>query len=211
MAPEVVVFDLGKVLVDFDYGIAARKLAPLAKVHADRMQELIEKSPLLVEFETGQATREQFFRNVRDATEFSGDQTKFDSLFADIFSAIDSMIEFQAMLQRAGMQTYIFSNTNDLAVGHIRSRFPFFSNFDGYILSYEHGAMKPERRIYEVVERVTRKRGEAICYIDDRLENVETGRELGWQAIWHRSPEETIATYRSLSAAPAKSNDRPDR
>ena len=38
------------------------------------------------------------------------------------------MIELHAELQRRGHQTYIFSNTNDLAVEHIRRNFPFFKS-----------------------------------------------------------------------------------
>lgn len=197
MTPKAAVFDLGKVLVDFDYGIAAHKLAALSNVSAEKMQRLIESSPLLVEFETGQSTREAFFRQVCEATGFCGDQAKFSSFFADIFSPIEPMIEFHAKLRKAGLPTYIFSNTNDLAVGHIRARFPFFSNFDGYILSYEHGAMKPDRKLYEVVERATGAQGKEICYIDDRLENVETGKAMDWHTIWHRSPDETIASWSS--------------
>jgi len=204
MAPKVVVFDLGKVLVDFDYGIAATNLAALSKMPAAEMQPMLEKSSLLVEFETGAMNRDQFFRRVCDATGFCGDQGEFNLLFADIFSAIQPMVDFHARLRKAGLPTYIFSNTNDLAVTHIRARFPFFSNFDGYIYSFEHGAMKPQRKIYETVERVTGKRGDEICYIDDRLENIETGKAMCWQTIWHKSPEETVATYQSLSAARAK-------
>jgi putative hydrolase of the HAD superfamily len=204
MPPKIVVFDLGKVLVDFDYGIAARNLAALSTLPAEKIQPLIEKSSLLVQFETGRTNRDQFFRQVCEATGFCGDQAKFNTLFADIFSAIEPMIDFHAALRKTGVPTYIFSNTNDLAVQHIRTRFPFFSNFEDYVLSYEHGAMKPDRKIYEVVECATGRRGEEICYIDDRLENVETGKSMGWRTIWHKSPEETIATFRSLAVAPAK-------
>jgi glucose-1-phosphatase len=201
---KAVVFDLGKVLVDFDYGIAARNLALTSKMMAPEIQHIIEKSPLLVQFETGLATRDQFFRRVCEATGFCGDQAGFDLMFADIFSPIEPMIEFHTQLRQAGVPTYIFSNTNDLAIGHIRSRFPFFSTFEDYILSYEHGAMKPDRQLYEVVERVTGRRGADICYIDDRRENIETGKVMGWQALWHKTPEETISRFQALAPTPAR-------
>src|SRR5688500_12710942 len=193
MPAKVVVFDLGKVLVDFDYGIAARGLASLSKLPPQELQPLLEASPLLVEFEHGHSTRDQFFRQVCEATGFGGDQANFNRLFSDIFSPIEAMIEFHSRLRKAGVPTYIFSNTNELAVEHIRSRFPFFSKFDGYILSYEHGAMKPSRGIYEIVERTTGTSGPDICYIDDRLENIETGKAMGWQSIWYKRAQDTIA------------------
>ncbi len=58
------------------------------------------------------------------------------------------MIALHAELRGRGVPTYIFSNTNDLAIEHIRRNFPFFKNFVGYIYSYEIGAMKPDARIY---------------------------------------------------------------
>jgi HAD superfamily hydrolase (TIGR01509 family) len=198
MRPKVVVFDLGKVLVDFDYSIATRKLAELSRVSHAEMGRIIDQSPLLVEFETGAIKTDRFFRAVCDATGFCGDQEQFSALFANIFSPIDPMIELHAELRRADVPTYVFSNTNDIAVRHIRNRFPFFSNFTGYILSYEHGAMKPEARIYQVVEKTTGVNGAEILYLDDRIENIETARHRGWQVIHHQAPEDTIATIRKL-------------
>ena len=108
------------------------------------------------------------------------------------------MIALHAALRARRVPTYIFSNTNDIAVGHIRERFPFFSNFDGYILSYKHGAMKPTAKIYEIVEGLTGQKGPAIVYLDDRAENVAGGLARGWQTILHETPEKTIPTLRQL-------------
>ncbi len=69
------------------------------------------------------------------------------------------MVQLQAALRQRGLPAYIFSNTNELAAEHIRRTFPFYANFDGYILSYQHGAMKPDARLYEVVERESGRRG----------------------------------------------------
>ena len=63
--PKAVVFDLGKVLVDFDYSIAGRRIAARGKMSAAAVQKFIDHSPLLFRFETGQISREQFFAEVR--------------------------------------------------------------------------------------------------------------------------------------------------
>ena len=116
---------------------------------------------------------------------------EFGEFFADIFTAIPPMIEIHAGLRRRGIPTYIFSNTNDLAVEHIRRNFPFFRDFDGYIYSYEVGAMKPEAKIYEVLEKLAGRRGADIVYLDDRPENVAAGAARGWRTILHETPEKT--------------------
>jgi len=183
----VIIFDLGKVLVDFDYSIAARKIAARsAKAPAD-LHAFLGSSPLLVEYESGRITRRQLYEAVRDAVGFAGGLEEFGGYFADIFSEIAAMTELHAALRRRGYRTFIFSNTNDLAIEHVRRSFPFFQHFDGYILSYEIGAVKPHPPIYAAMEALTGRRGADLIYLDDRLENIQAGAARGWRAILHES------------------------
>jgi putative hydrolase of the HAD superfamily len=194
----VIVFDLGKVLVDFDYSIAARKVAARSTKSLANLVSLLSTSPLIVQYETGLVTREEFFGQIRDAVGFQGDLAEFGGYFADIFTEIPPMIALHADLRRRGFKTYIFSNTNDLAIEHIRKNFPFYQDFDGYIYSYEVRAMKPKAKIYEAMENLCGRRGADIIYLDDRLENVEAGAARGWQDFLHESPEKTRAAMEKL-------------
>ena len=131
-----VVFDLGKVLLDFDYGKSSRKFAARSKATPQEVDKLINHSPLLFRYETGLMSQEEFYREVAGTTGFSGSREEFALIFSDIFEPITPMIGLQARLKQCGVPTFIFSNTNDLAVGHIRQKYPFFGGFDGYIFSY---------------------------------------------------------------------------
>jgi putative hydrolase of the HAD superfamily len=194
---KIVVFDLGKVLLDFDYGKSARTLAARSKFTVTEVEKLINHSPLLFRYETGLMSRAEFYGEVRAATGYDGNIEEFGAIFADIFEPIMPMIEMQARLKRSGFPTFIFSNTNDLAVEHIRRKYPFFGGFDGYILSYEHGVMKPSPKLYEVVERATGRSGGEIIYLDDRAENIEAGTARGWRGILHETPEKSRAAVRA--------------
>jgi HAD superfamily hydrolase (TIGR01509 family) len=151
----------------------------------------------------GLLSRRQFFEEVCAATGFRGGLEEFAQFFADIFSPIDAMIDLHARLRAVEVPTFIFSNTNDLAIEHIRRNFPFFANFDAYVLSYEHGAMKPNAKLYEVVEQVTGRRGMQILYLDDRRENAEAGEARGWQVIHHEDPKASLETIKRLQLLPA--------
>lgn len=188
----VVVFDLGKVLVDFDYSIAARKIAARSARAPDNLNFLWE-SPLLIEYESGQLNRRDFFENMQKLTGFQGDIEEFSIYFGNIFQPIPQMIELHSTLRQQKIPTYILSNVSDIAVNHIRQNFPFFKNFDGYIFSYEVKSMKPDARIYETMEKLCGRNGAEIIYIDDRLENIEAGSARGWRAILHETPEKTRA------------------
>jgi FMN phosphatase YigB (HAD superfamily) len=188
-----IVFDLGKVLVDFDYSIAARKITARSQKPFDEIKPLIEQSRFIVDYESGRLSRREFFENVREAIGFQGTLEEFSGFFANIFTEIPPMVELHAELRQHGFQAYIFSNTNDLAVEDIRAKFAFFKNFDGYIFSYEVGAMKPQSKIYEALEKISGKRGADLIYIDDRTENVAGGAARGWRTILHEAPAETRA------------------
>jgi HAD superfamily hydrolase (TIGR01509 family) len=198
VTPTALVFDLGKVLVDFDYSIAARRLAARGKIDPDRIRAFIDQSPLLFQLESGRLSVERFFEAVCEATGFGGSFEEFAAFFADIFVPIEPMISLHSKLRDRGFATFIFSNTNDLAIRHIRRNFPFFNLFDGYILSYEHGAMKPDAKLYEVVEQHTGRRGPEILYLDDRPENIAGGESRGWQVLLHETPEKTRQLLRKL-------------
>ncbi|NBR86778.1 MAG: HAD family phosphatase [Verrucomicrobia bacterium] len=195
--PTAVIFDLGKVLLDFDYGIVARRLAAHSGRDAEQIRGLLDQSPLLHRFESGRMTNDEFFREVSALTGYTGVFEEFADIFGDIFAPIAPMIDLHAQLRARGVPTFIFSNTNDLAIRHIRANFPFFANFTGYIYSHEARAMKPDARIYEVIEQRTQRTGAALLYVDDRKENVDAGAARGWRVVHHETPEQTIAAVRA--------------
>jgi len=195
-APSVVVFDLGKVFVDFDYRIAARKIAARGTASPDEVWRFINHSPLIRLFESGLIPREKLFAEVCRVTGFTGTIREFAEFFGAVFTPIEPMIRLHAVLRRRGMPTYIFSNTNEFAVESIQRNFPFFGDFDGYVFSYENGAMKPDAKLYQVVERQAGRHGAEILYLDDLAENVAAGAARGWQALLQESPEKTWAAFR---------------
>ena len=186
-----IIFDLGKVLVDFDYSRAAGKIAARSRKAPADLHAFLGSSPLLVEYESGRLTRQAFYDAIRHAIGFADGVAEFGAHFADLFTEMPGTIALHQELRQRGYQTYIFSNTNDLAIEHVRRNFPFFANFNGYILSYEVGGLKPHPEIYQAMEAMTGKRGPDLVYIDDRPENIETGLARGWRAILHESPEKT--------------------
>jgi epoxide hydrolase-like predicted phosphatase len=197
MIPKAIVFDLGKVLVDFDYTIAARKFVARGQLSFERVVQFLLESSVLYDYETGRLTSEQFYRAVCEATGFCGDVEEFGNCFGDIFSPIEPMIEIHAALRKRGISTYVFSNTNELAIRHIRRNFAFFSQFDDYIFSYEHGVMKPDPKLYEIVEQRSGRHEAEILYLDDRPENIAAGAARGWQVILQESAEKTRKVLQS--------------
>ena len=197
MKPRAVVFDLGKVLLHFDWMRAARKLATQSSMAAADMLTSLDYTHEVIQYELGKISSCEFFEHARKMLKFTGTFEDFAPMFADIFSEIPAIIGLQAELRQRGVPTFIFSNTNEFAIEHVRKCYPFFAHFTGYVLSFEHGAMKPDARLYEVVERMSGCRGAELLYIDDLPKNIEAGRARGWQVILQEQPEKTVAAVRA--------------
>jgi len=189
----VIVFDLGKVLVDFDYSIVANRLEPYCTCPGHEIKPLMHQDHLLYRYEEGLMSTREFFEAVKEETGFNGTFEQFCEAFSDIFTPIPEMVKLHAEIREMDLFTCILSNTNELAIEQIRRNFPFFRNFDGYVLSYEHRALKPNPPLYRQVEQLTGRKGKEIIYIDDRPENIVTGQEMGWICILHDCPAQTRA------------------
>ena len=186
--PKAVVFDLGKVLVDFDYSIAARALASRVRLSLAELEQTINQSPLLHQYEAGLMTTEEFFKQFQAMAGYDGGFEEFADLFGNIFTEIEPMVAVHGALCDAGVPTYLLSNTNELAIRNVRRNFPFFGRFNHRVLSYEQRLMKPDPAIYAVVEEVAGLRGADLIFLDDRPENVASAVARGWQGVVHQSP-----------------------
>lgn len=193
----VVAFDIGKVLLDFDYSILVRKMAPRSRLDVPALEQLLDQSPLLEKYESGQMNCDEFFLAVGQETGYKGTQEEFAALFENIFTPISEVIAMHEQISASGLPTYTLSNTNAMAVRHIQHTYPFWSRFTGHVLSYEHGSLKPEKEIYEAFERVSGFSAGSIAYLDDREENIVVAKERGWEAIQYLNPQQVLRAFQA--------------
>lgn len=197
MKPKAVIFDLGDVLVDVDSEKALRELRSHCTTPG-YTPDLADTQRLVRAFECGELATQAFYDAICRHERLSMDPARFREAYCDIFSPVEDMIAAHAALSRAGLATYIFSNTSELHFDRIRAEHAFMAGFTGYMLSYELGCMKPDPRAYAAVEEMAGCRGSELVYIDDRPENVAAGVERGWRSIHHASPQATLAALRTM-------------
>jgi putative hydrolase of the HAD superfamily len=61
----------------------------------------------------------------------------------------------------------LLSNTHDQHVAYLRPKLPVLEQFDGLVLSYEVGALKPEKAIYEKALAVAGTAPWKTAFFDD--------------------------------------------
>ena len=182
---KAVAFDIGKVLLDFDYSILVQRLAPQTQWNKTELNDYLNQSPLLARYESGGLSSTEFFEQIKGETGFRGSETGFAALFEDIFTPIPEMIDIHSQIALSGIPTFTFSNTNEMAVRYISRTYDFWPKFRGHILSYEVRALKPELKIYEALEDRSGFTGREIAYLDDLVENCAAAGERGWKVCCH--------------------------
>src|SRR5262249_28755372 len=75
--------------------------------------------------------------------------------------------------------------------------------FDGFILSFEVGHMKPAREFFDACVRAAGVPAGSCVFIDDIAENVAGAREAGLTAIHYVDTPKLIAELRRAAAAAA--------
>lgn len=73
----------------------------------------------------------------------------------------------------------LLSNTHDQHVAFLRPKLPVLERFDGLVLSYEVGAIKPEPAIYRRALEVARVAPERAAFFDDVPRYAEAASALG--------------------------------
>lgn len=186
MAPiQAVIFDLGKVLIDFDHMTAARKIALLARKTPRQIYDLFSGSSLVRSFEQGDISAEAFFIGVQQRVDLDIPFEQFAAIWNNIFymTADNEAVYGLLAALRPKYTLAMLSNINILHYSFLKEVMPVFDRFHHLFASCEMGVTKPDARIYRMaLERLAVEPGAAF-YTDDRPEMVDAACALGIQAF----------------------------
>lgn len=191
-------FDIGRVLLDFDFESSLTRLLPAdcANPH-ERLSRLLERKD---ELETGAIAPEDYIRWALDVLGSEATSDQFRDAWLRIFTPNEPMWQCVRRLSSAGHKLILFSNTNAIHCPWIFEEFPEFSRFDGAVLSYLTGSIKPHPPIYQHALDAHCLEPASTFYIDDLPENIATGVEFGFHCHQyhlrdHGSFEEWLASH----------------
>ncbi len=195
---KVVLFDLGKVLVDFDHKRAAERICAFCDKSALQVYNLFFESPATLAFEEGRIPPEKFYQQVKELLDLKLSYDSFVPIWNDIFflSVENRSVYRLVNLLRANYKTAMLSNINFLHYEYLKARFPVFGVFDHIFLSFEMGLAKPNKEIYKKVMRTLQICPNEIFYIDDREELVESAVSLGIKGHHFSNSKQLICDLR---------------
>lgn len=191
----VIVFDLGNVLLPFDYSKPLSYFNGLKKGLGDKFTKLYhENYHVHREFESGILSEEQFLRTMLEWVEYTVTGEQFCKIFSDIFTVNQKVVELIPLLKEK-YKVVLLSNTNSIHKRYGYGHLDFLKWFDQIFLSHEVSAVKPEEKIYRTVESYTQKKSSEHFFIDDIQEYVDGAKKFGWDGVQFVNYEKLIEDF----------------
>jgi putative hydrolase of the HAD superfamily len=201
-----ILFDLGNVIIPFDFKRGYAALATLCAYDPAEIPKRIRSTGLVPLFETGKIGVEEFVDRLTRALGITPYQ--FRQCWSAIFLPGTLVPESAIEALRERHKIIAVSNTNELHFEEVRANYPILEKFDDFVLSYRAGFAKPDPRIYtEAVEKAGCAPDECL-FIDDVEAYVEAARQCGIQAIHFHNYAQLESAWGGLLARAPVSNRR---
>ncbi len=186
---KLIIFDLGKVIVDFDHMMICKKLAGHSRLEPDQIYEIIFNSGIESSFDKGIITPENFYAEVKKEAVFNIKIEQFKEIWVNIFTLIPGIEKILSSFKDR-YKLFCLSNTNKWHFEYCMKKFPVLKLFERFILSYELGKAKPEKEIFEKAMKLSGFLPGECVYIDDIEEYVQQANRLGFNGIRFESVED---------------------
>lgn len=194
---QTVIFDLGRVLVPFDFQRGYRAMSELCGLEPEEIARRLRQSNLVVDFESGVVDGPGFVQEVSRLLEAELSYDRFCEIWSSVFLPETLIPESMVEAIRKRYRTVLLSNTNPIHFEMLRATYPILRHFDAYVLSHEVGAMKPLPAIYAKAIEEARCPAQECFFTDDIAEYVEGARRAGIDAVQFESCEQVSRELRS--------------
>lgn len=179
-------FDLGMVLVTFDWNIMVARLRARG-IAPERVREFLA-DPSHDAFERNEITAEEFFQRAKAITGFQGSLEEFKPYWNEIFETLSENVARARELANF-YPLYVISNTNPWHMEFVEKNFPWVHLFRERFYSPLLGMRKPDPRIFEIALTRTGISPHHALFLDDRAENVDAAHAIGMHTLHVPTPE----------------------
>ena len=198
-AADALLFDLGRVVLDIDFGKTLACWAGHAGCEPAHLVERFSRDDIYRRHETGEISDAEFFEGLRSSLGVKLSDAQFLEGWNAVFAG--EMPGIAALLARAAARVplYAFSNTNNAHVEHFSREYTcVLGHFREIFLSSAIGLRKPDAAAYDHVVKAIGVDPERIVFFDDLAENIEGARGSGLTAIHVTSPGDVARALAEL-------------
>jgi putative hydrolase of the HAD superfamily len=196
-----IIFDIGNVLLDFDYMKQFRRLfdEKTAQTIADIS---IRKPEIWVEMDRGVLSYEEAVNLIIQGAPHLENEIRI--AIKELYENVDSFpyaVDWVKHLKKKGYRIYILSNYGEKPFADSKVHMPFLQFVDGKLISYEIQEVKPNAAIYQTIcDRFSINLNEAV-FIDDSAANITGAQAFGLNTILFKTYEDAVDQLRKLPLA----------
>ncbi|MCI9136795.1 MAG: HAD family phosphatase [Lachnospiraceae bacterium] len=193
-----VVFDVGKVLVDFDWQGFLNSL-DLSKETYEKVANATVLSDLWNEFDRSRMSDEEILEGfLEKAPECRAEIMNFWDNLGNSIKRYDYAVSWLESLQEKGYGVYLLSNYPRRLYSQSIEELSFVEKVDGAIFSYEVHATKPEIEIYEALLKKYQLEPTECVFLDDNRSNIIAANQLGMATIHFHTKSQAEEELKSL-------------
>ena len=177
------VFDFGKVLVEYDFVDFFRRLIPDAR-RCMQLASIMTDDETLRRFDREEKPIEELVKDlISENPAFEDEIRLFAERYPEIITGeMPGMKELLARLKGEGFSLYGLSNWCSKVYVTMR-QYDIFQLMDGYVISSEEHLVKPEAGIYHRLYEKFGLKPEECIFADDKQENIEGALRTGMRGI----------------------------
>ena len=180
---ETVIFDIGKVLVDFDWELYLEQLEFDQKTR-DVLVSAVFRHPDWTEIDRGVLSNEEIIsRFITNAGGYEAEIRKLAENLGHSIKLCDYTMDWLRDLKRRGLNLYLLSNYGDLVYRTSVQELPFLELVDGVLFSWKCHLMKPAPAIYRRLLDTYGINPEKAVFLDDKAENLTGASVFGIKTI----------------------------
>lgn len=197
-AIDTVVFDLGGVLIDWNPEYLYRKIFSEEAEMRHFLSEVCTPH-WNAEQDAGRPVEEATKLLVEQFPEYEAEIRAYYGRWTEMLGgALTDTVQILEQLHRQGSHRLLaLTNWSHETFPYAYSNFTFLHLFEGILVSGEEQLKKPDPAIYRLLmERYDIEPARAL-FIDDNLENVESARKEGLQAVQFTSASQLTAELKS--------------
>ncbi len=170
-----IIFDLGNVVFSGNSASVLKKL----KIRNENIEEIKEKFfKDYSNLDLGKETLEQHFYKSNLSTQSDQNVKSFLINYYKYRDMNTKIIELIHKLKNNKYGIYVLSNNNKEASEYIK-KLPELSSVDGWVISCDIHAVKPNKEIYKALFDKFELNPEECFFIDDKERNIEAGKQFG--------------------------------
>lgn len=178
-----IIFDVGKVLVEYD-PVGYMEKRGYSETEQEIVLNAVFQNPLWLVADRGPIGKKELIEG------FVANAPEHEELIRDAYAHAEGTIwempytmEWIKELKKKGYRLYVLSNYAKDLFERTRDKMPFLPYMDGVVFSHECHLMKPEREIYKYLCDAYSLLPAESVFIDDNAENIEAARSFGIHGI----------------------------